>query len=158
VTAGDQHSGAPAGAAALGAHVAECERCAAAAPPVQRIAAILTVSAVPVDPAGLSRRTLTALRPELARRTRAALWRQVAAALLLALVPLPVVLAYDAYLLRAAYEVASTLVPATVAGYLILSYAAFLVLLFATTYAAIPVLLAQRMAGGRRALARPAFV
>jgi len=67
-------------------------------------------------------------------------------------VPLPAVLAYDAYLLRVAYGLISALLPAALAAYLIFGYAAFLVLLFATTYATIPVFLANRTVAGRPAL------
>ena len=43
-----------------------------------------------------------------------------------------------------AYDYLSILLPATIAAYLVLSYAASVLLLFAATYAAIPVLLVQR--------------
>ena len=136
--------------AVLAAHVEECDECRATPLPMARIATRLDASVVPIDAAALSRRTLLQLRPELVRLGAVALWRKVAAALLLALLPLPAVLAYDAYLLRAAYELVSGLLPATLAAYLIFNYAAFLVLVFAATYAAIPVLLASRTAAGSR--------
>lgn len=145
-------AGTPGTTAVLDAHVAECEECRATPPPIARIATILNASAVGVDPAGLSLHTVARLQPALARRAVAGLWRQVAAALLLALVPLPVVLAYDAYLLRTAYELVSALLPAAVAAYLIFGYAAFLVLLFATTYATIPLFLAPRTTAGQSGL------
>jgi hypothetical protein len=146
------HTGVPGAARVFESHVAECGECGAMPPPIERIAAVLNASVVAVDAPGLSRRTFAHLRPELARRAASELWRQVAAALLLALLPLPAVLAYDAYLLRAAYELASAVAPAAVAAYLIFSYAAFLVLLFATTYATIPVFLASRTAAQRPTL------
>lgn len=96
-----------------------------------------------IDVAALSRHTFARLQPELQRQAIAAGWRRVAMGVLLALLPLPLVLAYNAYLLRLAYDFLSTLLPATLAAYLVLSYGASLVLLFATTYAAIP-LLVQR--------------
>ena len=148
----------PGSAAVFATHAAECENCRATPPPLDRITAMLNASVVAVDATGLSRRTLAQLQPELARRAMAGLWRRVAVALLPALVPLPLVLAYDAYLLRMAYALVSALVPASVAAYLIFSYAAFLVLLFATTYAAIPVFLAKRSAAGRPVLGPPALV
>jgi hypothetical protein len=132
--------------AVLEAHVAACAECRSAPPSLDGVAALLSAAAVPIDAARLSRLTLTRLQPELARRAVAGLWRKVAAALLLALVPLPAVLAYDAYLLRAAYAVISALLPATLAACVVFSYAAFLVLLFAATYAAIPLFLANRKA------------
>jgi hypothetical protein len=63
---------------------------------------------------------------------------------LLALLPLPLILAYDAYVLRAAYELLRMLLPSGVALYVLATYTAVVSLLFALTYAAIPVLLAQR--------------
>lgn len=150
-------AGQPARAAVFDAHVAACEDCRATPPPSARIATMLNTSIVAVDAGGLSLRTLARLQPELARRARAVLWRQVAMALLLALLPLPVVLAYDAYLLRTAYELVSALLPAGVAAYLIFGYAAFLALLFATTYATIPLLLAPRTARGHAILGPRAF-
>ena len=143
---------APGNPAVLEAHIAECDDCRATSLPIDRIVTILNASAVPVDATALSRRTLLRLQAELGSVAVAGLWRKVVAALLLALVPLPAVLAYDAYLLRVVYGLVSGVLPATLAAYLIFGYAAFLVLLFATTYAAIPVFLAQRTAAGRPAL------
>ena len=131
------------GRGTLAAHVDGCELCRADPPPLERIAAVLEASAVPIDAPTLSLRTLARLQPALAHRASAVLWCKAVAAVLLALVPLPAVLAYDAYLLHAAYAVVSALLPAAFAMYLIATYAAFLVLLFAGTYAAIPLLLAR---------------
>jgi hypothetical protein len=143
---------APGNAAVLHVHVTECDECRAAPPPIGRIATLLDAGVVPIDAAALSHRVLLQLEPTLVRLGAAVLWRKVASALLLSLIPLPVVLAYDAYLLRVAYGLASALLPATLAAYLILDYAAILVLVFAATYAAIPVFLANRTAVGRPAL------
>jgi len=137
---------------ALAAHVAECDECRVAPPPLARVTAVLEASVVLLDATALSRRALLRLQPEVARMAVSNLWRKVLAALLLALLPLPGVLAYDAYLLRLVYELASALVPAALAAYLIFGYAAFLILLFATTYAAIPLFLAERRVGERPAL------
>lgn len=137
---------------ALEAHVAECDPCRDLPPPIERIAMLLNAGVVPIDAGALSRRTLLRLQPELVRLGGTLLWRKAVAALLLALVPLPAVLTYDAYVLRGAYALVSALLPATLAAYLIFSYAAFLVLLFATTYAAIPVLLANPPSARRPAL------
>lgn len=148
----DELSGAPGHHAVLTTHVAECPDCQAAPVSIDRIAALLDANSVAVDAAELSRRAFLRLQPEVARLAMHALWRKVAVALFLALLPLPVVLAYDAYLLGIAYQLVSALLPATLAALLIFGYAAFLVLLFATTYAAIPLFLA-----GRRATEHPAF-
>jgi hypothetical protein len=134
----------------LQAHAAECEECAAEPLPVDRLVAVLAKSEPALDCAALSRAVLAAARPELQRRAAAAFRRQVLIAVLIALVPLPAVLLYDAYALRIAYELISTLLPTALAAYVVLSYAAFLLLLFASSYAAIPLLLA-RDAGGHAA-------
>jgi len=139
----------PGGARVLREHAQECAECGTQVP-IDRLAGLLDSTAVSIDAAALSQRVLQRVRPELERRAGAAWWRRVAAALLVALVPLPLVVAYDAYLLQMVYGLVSALLPSTVAAYLVLSYAAFLVLLFATTYAAIPLVLSRppRLAGG----------
>jgi len=126
----------------LAAHVRECEECGREAPPVESIVAVLRASALPVDPRELSGRVLARLQPHMEQLATRAFWRRVAVVLVASILPLPVVLAYDAYLLRLLYAAASSLLPEAVAAYLVLSYAALLALLFAGTYAAVPLLLA----------------
>ena len=130
--------------ARLTAHHADCDACQSAPLPLEHIAVVLDGSVPDLDAAALSRQAFAQLRPQLQRRALAVGWKRLAARVLLALLPLPLVLAYDAYILRVAYDLLSALVPTTVAAYLVLSYGAALVLLFATTYAAIPVLMVQR--------------
>jgi anti-sigma factor RsiW len=127
----------------LAAHVDECEECRADALRLDRVATLLNRSVVRVDVAALSQRTLSVLQPELAHRARAVLLRRAATAVGLALLPLPLVLVYDAYLLDALYQISSMLLPAAVAAYLVFTYVAFLGLLFGGTYAAIPLLVAR---------------
>jgi Mn2+/Fe2+ NRAMP family transporter len=136
----------------LTTHVEECESCGGNSPPLDRIAALLSASVVELDVVAMSQRTVMRLRPELERRARITLWRRVAAGVLFAVLPLPAVLLYNAYVLRVAYNAVSELLPAAVAAYLLLTYAAFLMLLFASTYAAIPICLAR--SAPRRAAAR----
>jgi anti-sigma factor RsiW len=126
---------------ALAAHVEDCDACRSTPPATDRIASLLHAATVHVDVEALSQQVVERVRPELLRLARAAFWRQVALALAIALLPLPAVVAYDTYLLGVAYGVISAVLPAAFAAYLILTYAAFLALLFATTYAAIPVIL-----------------
>src|SRR5262245_56337710 len=126
----------------LQAHVDECLECRDQPPPIERIATALNRGEAPIDVLTVSARTLARLQPELARLATRAFWRRVAAVLLPALAPLPLVLAYDAYVLRLVYGLVSSLLPEAVAAYLVLSYAALLVLIFAATYAAIPLLVA----------------
>jgi len=144
MTAGDPRAGA-AGLEPLAAHAAECDACRTEPLPLEQCAAFLNTSAVVLDVTALSQGTLRHLRPELARRARAVLWRRVVVGVLTALLPLPVVLAYDAYLLQLLYGLVSAVLPAAFATYLIVTYAAFLVLLFGSTYAAIPLLVARSM-------------
>lgn len=128
----------------LAAHVEECPHCRAEGVDTVRVAAWLDVESAMPNTAMLSRRTLVAARPALRRRAAAVWRRRVATSLLLALLPLPLILAYDAYVLRAAYELLRMLLPSGVALYVLATYTAVVSLLFALTYAAIPVLLAQR--------------
>ena len=136
---------------ALRAHVAECEACRADPPPVEGIEAVLAAAAS-ADPTALSRRTMVRMQPELARRARAVYWRAVTAAVLVGLVPLPVVLLYNAYVLRLVYQLMAAVLPVSVAGYLVVTYAAFAVLLYGVTYAAVPVLMGRRHRIGTTAL------
>lgn len=126
----------------LAAHVDDCDACRDQPPPLDLISAALSRSQPAIDAAMLSARTLASLQPELARLASRAWWKRVAAVLLPALLPLPLVLAYDAYLLRLAYGVLTWVIPEPVATYFVFSYAALLVLIFAATYAAIPLLVA----------------
>ncbi|MBI3784504.1 MAG: hypothetical protein HY270_14005 [Deltaproteobacteria bacterium] len=128
----------------LEAHAGECAECRNDAAALDRIGRLLQSSVVRVDVAALSQHTMTLLRPELSRRARSLLVRRVLTATLLALLPLPLVLIYDAYLLDAFYQIARLLLPAAIATYLVATYVAFLGLLFGGTYAAIPLLVARR--------------
>jgi hypothetical protein len=101
---------------------------------------------VPLDAAALSRQVLDRLRPELAGFAAAVFRRRVAAGLLVALAPLPLVLAFNAYVLSAVYALVALIVPSGLAAYLVLSYAAAVLLLLAATYGSIPLLVAKQLA------------
>ena len=137
---------------ALRAHASACDACRISPPALEGIETILASGAVRVDAEMLSRRVVARLQPELTRRAREEYWRQVAVAVLIGLVPLPAVALYNAYVLRLAYQLIATVLPAGLAGYLIATYVAFLVLLFAVTYAAVPVLIGRQ---GRFGTAQP---
>ena len=124
----------------LTAHVQECDECSTDSPPVEQIQALLNAGCVDVDPAALSQQVRIRLRSEMAARA-AAFRRRVVVGVLLALLPLPLVLVYDAYLLGVVYGILTILLPSGVAAYVLLSYAACLLFLFALTYAAVPLLL-----------------
>jgi len=87
--------------------------------------------------------TLSALRPEMNRRASLQLSRRALRLVLLALLPLPVVILYASYVLRAIYTPIATLLSPDVAGYVAAVHVMLLTLLFGATYAAIPVLLAR---------------
>lgn len=139
--------------ARLTAHSTDCAECQAAPLPLDHLTSVLEDAVPAIDPAALSRRTFARLQPELQRRATMIGWQRVAIGVLLSLLPLPFVLAYNVYFLRLVYDYLSAVLPATIAAYLVLSYAASLLLLFAATYAAIPVLLVQRRGDGSTALA-----
>jgi hypothetical protein len=139
--------------ARLTAHRVGCPECREAPLPLDHLATLLEDAAPDIDTAAFSRHAFARLQPELQRRATVIGWQRIAVGVLLSLLPLPFVLAYNAYCLRLAYDYLSALLPATIAAYLVLSYAASLLLLFAATYAAIPVLLAQRRIDTPSALA-----
>jgi hypothetical protein len=130
---------------ALFVHARDCDDCRAAAPPVDRIAALLATDAPVIDAESWSRAVLARVRPELAARARAVFWRRLLRVLTAALIPLPLVLAADLWWLGRIYDVASIWLPAGLAADLVLSYAATLLALLGSAYAAIPLLLASPM-------------
>jgi hypothetical protein len=132
-----------AGGAALAAHAAECEACRAAPLPMDRIAVILNAADVRLDTAALSARVMVRLRRELAVAGGVS-WRAVAPVLLRAVLPLPAVAVFDAYLLWTAYALGKTVLPGPLVGYVVVSYGAVLLLLFGLTYAAVPLLMARQ--------------
>jgi len=131
------------GEARLAEHARECDECAAAPLAFETIARSLAAYAVPLDVAELSRRVARHLQPELARLASVWFWRRLGRVIFAALLPLPLILLLDAYVLGVFYAWASTVLPAALATYLVISYAASQLLLFAATYAAIPLLLAR---------------
>ena len=80
--------------------------------------------------------------PLLQGRARAVFWHRLRLVLFAALLPLPLVVAADVWLLGRAYELFAAWLPASVALYMVVSYAAWLLILIGGTYAAIPLLLA----------------
>lgn len=138
-------------------HVAGCAICAESVAGAGALSRAL--SDEPPPPPGLGERVLRAVDPVLAAHRDVALrtgtagraptpwpqamtidWRRLAAALLPALLVLPLVVAADVLLLRAAHAVLGTLLPGSLTTYLVGSYAALLAVLVAATFAAIPFL------------------
>jgi hypothetical protein len=137
---------------AISAHVDSCEQCRADVPETDRLLGALASERIGLDPAALSVRAMAHAAPDLAQRAQAAFRRQVGIILLLALVPLPGVLLWGAYVLRFAYEAVSSVLPAGFAAYLIISYALSALVILTASYAAIPVLL-ERLRGAQPAAA-----
>ena len=125
-------------------HVEECDSCRQGSPSIKPVDALLGSSRVDLDVEKLSRQAFAAAQPVLHKLALRHFWRQVTVVVVLALVPLPIVLAYDALLLRLVHGLASSLsVP--MANYIIFMQGSFLIFLFAASYAAIPLLMARTM-------------
>lgn len=122
---------------ALTAHLGECASCRADVAEVPEIVAILRVGVLEENG---SAPALPMLRTELQRRARASLGRRVAFAACLGAIPLPIVLAYNAVVMRIVYEVVRRFLPSEIAAYIVLSHGALLLLVIALSYAAIPFL------------------
>jgi hypothetical protein len=128
---------------ALTAHARECDECGGNAAALAQARALLDAAAVPVDVTGWSRPVLARVAPELQTRARAAFWRRLARTLGAALVPLPLLVVADVWMLGRLYDLAASWLPSGLAAYLVLSYAASLLVLIGSVYAAIPLLLAR---------------
>lgn len=129
---------------ALRDHVADCAACRADPPPLDGLEAVLGGGDIGgIDVRRFSRRVVERLQPELSRRARAVYRREVAAAVLVGVLPLPAVLLYNAYVLHLVYHLIALVLPGGVAAYLVATYAAFLVLLYGVTYAAVPLLMGR---------------
>ena len=133
---------------AAAAHLRECASCQEEARVIRALTLGLATGAVPDPPPGLTARLLEAARPLLAARglaQRQQSRRQLARAVIVALLPLPAILVLNAYAVYAAYAVLSAILPATLSAYLVFNYTALLVLLMTLTYGAVP-LFADRQA------------
>jgi hypothetical protein len=101
---------------------------------------ILGALETPPPPPHLVPRTLAAAAPLLAahaRRGRASAW---ARPLLVALLPLPLILAVDAVAVRTLHDLLSTVLPSALSTYFTAQYALMVMLLLGLAYAAVPVL------------------
>jgi len=130
------------------AHVATCDACAVATAALGHLWAAFAADRPPIPPPALAPRVLAAARPLLAARRRHAARRALAAAVAVALLPLPLIVFVDVWVLQMIYGTLTRFFPATLSFYLVVNYAAVLALLGALTYGAIP-LLAERQARGR---------
>jgi hypothetical protein len=121
-------------------HLATCTDCARAVGDVRRVAGALAADVVPEPTAGLSARVLLAAEPILAARRRAVDWTRVAAAIAAAILPLPLILAVDWWIVTQLWQLLSIALPDAVSLFLVGNYVALLALLLTLTYAAVPLL------------------
>jgi hypothetical protein len=124
----------------LAEHVDECAACRAESLPLDRLSLLLAEDEVPVDTEALSCRALVQLRPELRANASRALQRRMVRALLVSVVPLALVLGYDVFVLGLLHGLLQHFLPSGLATYIVFSQFALISLLFAATYAAIPLL------------------
>jgi hypothetical protein len=127
----------------LAEHAEECNECRAALP-LDRVTTLLNASTVTLDEARLSQRTLLRLREALREQAERAFQHRVMVAVLVSVIPLVAVVAYDILFFGFVLGLLSMVLPPALATILVVSYAAFVLLGFALTYAAIPILLARR--------------
>jgi len=130
-------------------HVATCDVCRTDASALRHVAIALAAAQFPSPPAALATRVRAAAAPLLARHARASTLRTVARAVGAAVLPLPLVLLVDVYVLRAAYDALRAVLPAALSLYFVLNYTTLLAVLLTLAYGAVP-LLAERQARVRR--------
>jgi hypothetical protein len=140
---------------AVAAHLATCADCRTEAATLHRLAATLAAGRPPAPAAGLAARVREAAVPLLAHNAllahenRRTLWRTVGRAVAAALLPLPLLLLVDGYVVRAIYGTLRTVLPDALSLYFVVNYATLLAVLLTFAYGAIP-LLAERQARLRR--------
>lgn len=130
-------------------HVAACARCRVEAPLARAIARSLAADVVTPPPPGLVPRVLAATAPILARhatRLSRAAWARIGRAVAVALVPLPLVLVVNWFVVRTVHAVLSAWLPEALSLYLVGQYVLLVALLLGLTYAAVPVMAARRFA------------
>lgn len=129
-------------------HVAACDACRAETPTYASVATMLASSRVPAPPPALADRVHAATAPLLARHAHAAVWRTMGRAVTAAVLPLPLLLLLDGYLLRGIYDALRAVLPNAVSLYLVANYTTMIAVLLTVAYGAIP-LLADRQVRGR---------
>jgi hypothetical protein len=102
--------------------------------------ALLGALDTPPMPADLTPRVLAAAAPLLAAHARRTSWRTFLRPLVVALLPLPLILAADVAIAGALYSLFSLVLPAVVSTVLVAQYALVVLLSLALAYAAVPVL------------------
>ena len=136
-------------------HLATCGACAADVDAWRGLAGALAAGRPPAPPAGLAARVSAAAVPLLAqnaaraRAARLALLRTVGRAVAAALLPLPLLLLFDGWVVRAIYGTLRAVLPDALSLYFVVNYATLLAVLLTFAYGAIP-LLAERQARVQR--------
>jgi len=125
-------------------HIASCASCQADAAALRALAPALRAYAAPEPPPTLGRAVLRAAAPLLAAHA-APVPRPAWRALAVALLPLPLVLVADWFLVRGAHTLLSGILPDALSLYLAGSYAVLLATLLGLTYAAVPLLAARQL-------------
>ena len=130
---------------AVATHVATCTDCRAELATLRQLAATLAVGRPPSPTPALALRVRQAAAPLLARNASLALWRTVGRAVAVALLPLPLLLLIDSYVVRAIYGSLRAVLPDALSLYFVVNYTTLLAVLLTLAYGAIP-LLAERQA------------
>ena len=126
------------------AHVHGCARCREHEAALAAVATALGASPAPGVPTGLTAQVLAAAAPLLAvNAARAVRWRLVRA-LAAGLAPLPAILVFDFWLVRAGYDLLTRFLPDALSLYVVANWVGFLAFLLALTYGAIPFLAARQ--------------
>jgi hypothetical protein len=115
---------------------------------VHDVAAAFAAAAAPVPATTLTPRLVQAAAPLLAAhalRLPAGAWPRLAAAVAVALLPLPLILLAGWEALSVANELLSVVLPAPLSFYLVTTQAGALALLLALTYGALPLLAAHQL-------------
>jgi hypothetical protein len=144
--AGLLFDGSPAPDAA--AHEASCSRCSGDAPAARTLASAFADAPAIVPSGRLSPGMLRAAAPLLAAnalRLPPAAWPRMAAAIAVAVLPLPAILFLGWHALEVANRLLSSVLPATLSLYLVATHAAVLALLLGLTYGAVPLLAAHQL-------------
>ena len=136
---------------ALSKHAGECSECRIEPAQLTALGTALRAAPLNLEAAVLSRRVLQMVAPELARLAARAFRRRVALGIGLALVPLPAVLVYDAFVLRTIYALLSAVLPSALAAYFIGGMALSAAFLIAASYAVIPLVVDRQFAVSRSA-------
>ncbi|MGH7857950.1 MAG: hypothetical protein ACREQY_11520, partial [Candidatus Binatia bacterium] len=124
-------------------HVQGCQGCSHDSAVVAALHRRLAADRPPPPSAELLGRVMSSAEPLLARNRHRAIWLLVARAVGAALLPLPMILLVDAYVLGEIHRLLSLVLPRTLSLYLVTGQATLIALLLAITYGAIP-LLAER--------------